>query len=901
MKIYFTFSFYLFFLFSGYSQAALETQLDAILNNEENLAKQSALKAFIKTHDENHVEALGRAYHELGKTHYISGDFENAIATTFRAIEIREAYKSDAPEDYYRSMNNVRVFYSILGKKKEELDILLQMFNGPKSNLFYPVSGVELSFYYASKGDYFKALRYSDEVIDTYSIHKDETQLIKAHLAKIYALVYLEDNELARNNNILHHKNEIEKRVPELTDMDKVDFYSNMGFYYDTDKKFEKALNYYEKAESHLTQDVPSEFNTIVYLNLGKTHSELENGKKAQHYYNKVIESGDSIRISSVYNNLGYFHAQSLDKEIDYHKKAIEFLDIESNLKDREYFSLEIKESPHKMKLLLILIDLSQAWLKKYNKTNSEAYLYEALQTLYIIDDIISILRIDSSVKLSKLFWISKGVNSYLSAVHVCFLLDNVQEAFYFMEKNKSLYLSEGLAAIELREKYEIPDSILQKEHTLNHLALKAQRQLKSSPEDIKLQKEFTDASQNRDFYTDSLKSAFPDFFNTKWIPEIISLPNFQNILFQKEMAAVEYILGADQGFGLYIDGSTTHFFELKDYDSFIVNIVRLKAMFVKPSFSNEDVRKYLEIGPIVFNTLFPWDSAMQDISNVGLKIIPDGELYNFSFESLPVGNVSTLKENYLIQKADISFLNSASVFQNLSKLKKETDETYLGIAPIDFKQRGLPDLQNSKKMMDKIASLFSSQPIVKVQANKDELLNSVINTSILHLNTHAGIDEKTGKPWLALYDTLVSFEEISRMNHSPNLVFLDACKTNDGQLQKGEGIESISRAFFHTGSKSVIAAQWNANEKASNDIALSFFKELKKGQNKSTALRHAKLNYLANHQLSETIPYFWASFSLIGDISPIEISSNFNYFWVALIGTGILLIVFLLIRRNSY
>jgi CHAT domain-containing protein len=373
-------------------------------------------------------------------------------------------------------------------------------------------------------------------------------------------------------------------------------------------------------------------------------------------------------------------------------------------------------------------------------------------------------------------------------------------------------------------------------------------------------------------------------------------LNEFQDFLKENNTQAIEYIFGEKEGYGLWIRGDNTQFFKLEEYSKLLVNIHFLKKK-MKPSLSKEEVSQYQKIGFEVFNSLFPSQKNVEQLKENRLSIIPDGVLYNFNFETLIVDKKPTLKDNFLINITEVSYLNSASVSQNLYGQKTVNSYSYLGIAPVEFNSETLIDLKNSEKITKEVASLFSSDLQLKGKATKSAFLKPSKEHAILHINTHAGIDYKTKSPWLALHDTLISLEEVYALNRSYDLVFLDACKTGDGKLQKGEGIESLSRAFFHSGTKSVIASQWNANEKATNAISLSFFKELKKGSTKSSALRKAKLTYLRNSELSNSLPYFWGSLTLTGNSDALPEVSHNLYYWIIIV--GILFIVVALYNKR--
>jgi hypothetical protein len=65
----------------------------------------------------------------------------------------------------------------------------------------------------------------------------------------------------------------------------------------------------------------------------------------------------------------------------------------------------------------------------------------------------------------------------------------------------------------------------------------------------------------------------------------------------------------------------------------------------------------------------------------------------------------------------------------------------------------------------------------------------------------------------------------------------------------------------------------------------------------KDAALRQAKLDYLDKYPNLGSDPYFWAGIIPIGDMSPVDLSSGFNWWWIALAAVGLGLIFFLFSR----
>ncbi len=894
MRLLFKIVFFLNIVFCQ-AQNDFNKTLDSIIKIKDQGVIIENIEQLKRIYKEDNPIFLGKLNYQLARAYYKHKDYPIALETIQKAITIKNSISDSQFSDIEGSIYLRSHCYRRLGEKDKQLEDLYMLANSKSITTNTLSVYLQLAQIHKGNGDYFKALEYSDKIINTYKTHGSDKYLIKGHLEALIIFATMETDDESFISKIEHHKQALEKRMDDLKSGQKNIYYNSLGLILRAYKKREEALILYKKALENTTENTPEYIINSNYLNIGEMYSQLKEPEKAKEYYQKIIATTDSINTSAAYNNLGYYHANSIQNEIDSHQKAMKLLGINNASFGKPAFIEMLRDFQFKGELLFILIDLSQARIKLYKENSNKDELQKALKLLYTIDDLISVMRLDSATKLSKLFWIGRGVNSYLEAVKVCHLLSKPNEAFYFMEKNKSLYLLEQLGRIQLKNQYEIPSELLEREVNVNYKLLLAKNKLKAIPEDKSYQTEFTNAEQSYVKFIDSLKERFPGYYKSNLKPKLITLYEFQSTLKSSNKNAIEYILGENEGYGLWITEETTHLFKLKDYKKFIADISFFKKS-LKPTLSKKEVSMYQTRGYSVFKTLFPWENAIRQIKTKPLTIIPDGALYGVPLEALIVAKQPVLRENYLINLAEISYLNSASVSQSLYRSKSKKSDSYFGVAPVKFRSKALVDLNESETIIKEIAALFPSNILLKENATRAGFFNTKIGKAILHINTHAGIDNKTKIPWLALHDSIVSLSELYIMNSPHDLVFLDACKTGDGKLQKGEGIESLSRAFFHAGTKSVIASKWNANEKATNTISLSFFKALKEGKSKSSALRKAKLDYLKNNELSDTFPYFWASLTLTGNSEPLyEVS--YTLYW--LISTAVLLIIILFIYRK--
>ena len=113
---------------------------------------------------------------------------------------------------------------------------------------------------------------------------------------------------------------------------------------------------------------------------------------------------------------------------------------------------------------------------------------------------------------------------------------------------------------------------------------------------------------------------------------------------------------------------------------------------------------------------------------------------------------------------------------------------------------------------------------------------------------------------------------DLYNMNINSDLTILHACDTGSGELQKGEGVMSLSRAFTYAGCPSLVMSLWQIPEVATSEITQSFIEFLQGGETKDVALQKAKLTYLENADKTLATPAFWAGLVATGNLEAIEL-----------------------------
>ena len=113
----------------------------------------------------------------------------------------------------------------------------------------------------------------------------------------------------------------------------------------------------------------------------------------------------------------------------------------------------------------------------------------------------------------------------------------------------------------------------------------------------------------------------------------------------------------------------------------------------------------------------------------------------------------------------------------------------------------------------------------------------------------------------------------------------------------------SLARGFMYAGCPSIVMTLWEVSDKSGAYLMENFYKSLKRGKSKAEALREAKLNFLRDADNLKANPYFWSTYVVIGDSSPL-FKKNLNYlYWLAaivLIAGGSLIIIIRHRRKNQ-
>ncbi len=107
----------------------------------------------------------------------------------------------------------------------------------------------------------------------------------------------------------------------------------------------------------------------------------------------------------------------------------------------------------------------------------------------------------------------------------------------------------------------------------------------------------------------------------------------------------------------------------------------------------------------------------------------------------------------------------------------------------------------------------------------------------------------------------LNAYELLALRLQNTQLVALSACETGLGEVQNGEGVYGLQRAFLLAGARNLILSLWKVDDEATRDFMICFYTEWLR---KKLPLEEAFWNTQTAMRSARNAPYFWGAFILV-------------------------------------
>jgi len=842
----------------------------------------------------------------------VTGEFEKELQVAEEALAFRLNKKNFSVED----SSNLAITYSMLGST------------------------------YFDRGDYNNAKHFYKLTIALQELLDQDSVALAYNYSNLGAVYH---NELNYREALYHFKKSLsilnQYNTDLLSNRGKYTAIINMTRIFIRQEQYDSAQFYINEA-AHLSLEKDIEYNkNLYYMSSALIQSKIGQAEKAKvlfrrsidesiRQYGKVLTSGNAAFL-----HLGdiYLRQDSIEQALENYQRA---LGIEVNEKNN-YFANPAKEQiGDRTNAIPTLLSKSKA----LERIGGIKHIKSAYHSCQLAIALIDKMRQEYETEGSRQLLSTKAVSVYEQTIKLAFQLYEhsqdiayLEQAFQYSEKSKALLLLEALviqAEANQQTVFSVSDALREKEKSIKAQLIFYERnifeeQAKGSKQDsTKVKKWGQTLADFRSQYEQlrfQIKKEHPDYFNLKYDLQLASPASIrEQFLSQpgnKQTAFIEYFMGTDHLYTFLITQTDFKLFSQPVDAKWVSALEQLQQLQgTNPVKINGQAQAKQHFGQYVNSAHLIYKTLLQDVvpaSTSRLILIPDGVLGYLSFDMLLTEAVdqepidySSQHLQYLIEDYQLSYAYSGSLLlESLSFSNKEADYVYGGFAPFNqgarviAQERNCSDgelarLPNSETSVNTIHRLLGGKKFLGDHASRKTFINQVANYQLLHLSTHACVDDNDplfNRIYFA--DEALSTYELYRLQLNAALVVLSACETGKGRLVHGEGIMSLARGFMKSGCPSIITSLWNANDFSTSEIMIHFFKLLKKGQPKDEALRKAKLHYLNNAPPRLSSPYYWATFIHLGNNNPIIFRSSFLWIW-AVLGTALLLLLFFGIRR---
>lgn len=649
-------------------------------------------------------------------------------------------------------------------------------------------------------------------------------------------------------------------------------------------KKTDSAMHYLTGAHQQLTADDPLEYQ--YYQRLGEVNAATGKYDEALTALDKALELITASELKRVERARLYSTKARVYEDMNRHREALENYRYALQSLSKDFSPENPAENPspesidNNIEYLTILKDKATALNKARN-------FDAALQTTTLAVRLLDSLKPEFHNEEDKQLLIE---NSYalFEAGLAAVLQGNtetrkaglVDRAFFFMEKSKSAVLLEAILSAYAYDFAGIPQTLLEKELQLKAHISRYQKEVdRKKSDEVWKDRLFEARKQHRELIRE-FETGYPAYYDLKYNTRVIDVETLQQML-DPHTLFLSYFYGKEAMYAVAVSGTTKELVKIPLNNDLETQIRHLYNMLIDPASEPE---KLITISKALYQRLL--HPLIKNTSYTRLVVLPDGLLNYIPFEILHDGT------QYITARMAVSYAPSATLLRQLQQ-KNPDNIRVLAFAP-DFSALPgdhLPLLQplpNAEKEAQEVLSYFKGRLYKAENATLKNFNTESASYGIYHLATHAVINDETPEySYLAFTpvkneEYLLYLNDIYAMKLNAAMVALSACETGIGDLRKGEGMMSLSRAFFYAGAASITNTKWDVNDYSVSQIMKSFYNYLSEGKKKDEALRLAKADFLkknGDNRLNH--PYYWAGIVITGNTAAVETSSPL---WIGLL-----------------
>ncbi|MEM6265147.1 MAG: CHAT domain-containing tetratricopeptide repeat protein [Bacteroidota bacterium] len=865
---------------------------------------------------------LGQAWKQQGLAGFEEGDYEYALSSYQRALDIfRKA--PDAEEMVGITLGEIGLVYrrksnfsQALSYYNQALDMLRKQKGDKHPNV--GVTLVNMATVSRNMGDFQQALLYADEGL---SIFREALGNSHPFVGQTLMNIGIMHKNVAAYDKSL--KTLEEARSILVNRFGEEHYYAavshqNIGLIYEAKRDYQTALDHYLLSVRTLEAffQKPNINTAECYQYIGHIFHKMEDSAQSFAFFKKgadmlletVGEHHDQL--SELYMQWGesYEHFGYPTQALEKYQDAI--MANSPGFTPDSPDEVPSKDAPYLNPWFMVNVMRGKARVLQQFTPAQTQLAHQHLQRA-----ISDLERIRYSLKTegAQLRLQAQNQAVFREAIALAYQLhlqfpdqkEYLETAFLTAEKARAAMLLAGIQETKARKFAGIPDHLLDNEQEIKSDLAYYQKKLlaatlaekQDSLEVARLKGQVFRLTQRADSLVELFEQQYPDYHELKYRPPTTDFSKVVAWAKSQQQALIEFFVGKEDVYVFLFHPEGEQLLKLSQTESLEEDIVSLiNLLNGKKEYQQQ---QFVALSAKLGKTLLP-----EVPGNIkGITLVPDGLLGYLPFELL---SPAFLEGKILLDEYPVHYAYSASLLLERPQEKSSgASKLFAGFAPaydmgnwLADAQRGSPEGWNQKLQalpplafnqpeVSGIQALLGGESYVGNSATEAAFKEQAGNFRILHLAMHALVDDAyplysglvfSQQATDSMDDGMLHAYELYNLPLNADLVVLSACNTGVGKLARGEGILSMARAFRYAGCPSIVTSLWQVDDRATQEIMTSFYELLNEGQTRAEALRNAKLAYRKAHP--EVSPATWAALVLQGPDDEMSLRDGFPV-WV--------------------
>jgi CHAT domain-containing protein len=402
---------------------------------------------------------------------------------------------------------------------------------------------------------------------------------------------------------------------------------------------------------------------------------------------------------------------------------------------------------------------------------------------------------------------------------------------------------------------------------------------------------------RSRDSLVRIFENNYPAYYNLKFRSEVTPLNKVSSVI-GRRANLLSYVL-TDERLYIFVANHRRSEVITRDIDSsFFSSLKRFRSMLSTApatSGSRAPFNEYMDLALSLYRILI--EPAEPYLIGDKIVISPDNILSYLPFEALVTEEFRSpgllyRDAPFALKKYRFSYIYSVTLSSETIQRSRSLNNRLVAFAPsyegvqiddsllIDWPAlRGeIRDLPYAILEAEDAVNQCGGKAYIGVGASEEAFKREAGNFKILHLAMHTLVDDSRPAFSRMLFtgggggsnDGMLNTYEVYSLPLQAMMVVLSSCNTGSGMLVSGEGILSLARGFLYAGSRSAVMSMWAVDDISASEVIHSFYKNMRSGQTKSSALRNARLKYLRTAYQGRSHPYYWSALVIYGDDTPL-------------------------------